>query len=81
MDCPKCGAAYMVSTTRKDIRLRGVPAERKRRRCVECNYRGTYYEIPEALLEQLQKDALEGGVKGEAGKFLAYLAGVRASVE
>jgi transcriptional regulator NrdR family protein len=76
MDCPKCGAAYMISTKRHDIRVDSLPAERKRRYCPACGYRGDFIEIPESLLQTLQKQAHEERVKEEVDKFRAYLAGV-----
>jgi transcriptional regulator NrdR family protein len=78
MDFPNCGAPYMISMTRKDIRIRGVPAERKRRRCPECGYHCTTFEITETLLDEMQKEAHSGALETERDKFLAYLARVKA---
>ena len=78
MDCPKCQSPYMIATTRKDCKVRGMPAERKRRRCPECGWRGNTFEIMEEVLQELQKDAHAGAVEETRDQFLAYVRQVKA---
>ncbi len=55
MNCPNCGKNNLKVLEKRDIE--GEVAIRRRRECLECNFRFTTYERPEApILTVLKKD-------------------------